>query len=177
MKIKGVSGARLRREVKYPLVVIDEEGQEREIVITLRGLLFGFDRQWNKDLPLPDPPLKEKKDKQGRVWRKPGTMEPIMEPDENDPEYKERLEYMMGLRGVWLIKRVFDEDGTIQFETKEEDCSSKEQYYERIYQELIEAGFPAGTIAEIANTILRLSGFNIDEATRKARHFFSRQGA
>jgi hypothetical protein len=175
MKIKGLKNAKVRRERKFPIIVMDGGGEEQQIDLILRGMPFGFEREWNRELPLPEPPEKPKpKDKEGRIWKNPdGT--PVTVEDPKDPKFLEAFEYMSGLRAVWLIKRAFDEDGTIQFESDPEKFKTTSEYYEACYKELEDIGFPAGTIIEISNVILELSGFDINKETKRARRFLSRK--
>ena len=170
-KIKGFEKARFKRTRQFPVTVVDGD-EEHEVFLTLSSLPFGFEREMEKELPLPIPPDKVVIDPKTRgVVRNPNGV-PMKEPDTKDEKYVAEEERVAGLRYMWIILRALENDDMLIVETDRDKYTDPFEYYSAVQVEFLECGFPAGAIKELAEAALENSGFDIKRHIRNARRFF-----
>lgn len=165
MKIDGVSiNARARDTVTIP------KPKGKSITVEIEAYPFGFAIE--EILPYPPPPVTGVRKRNGQVIRDTDN-QPVLIRDEQDSEYRKRIDAIFWLRLAALFYYAVKPVGRIQFESvmdmdqEQEIADRPEQFFRKIYGELRENGFSAGDINIVCDGAQRLSNMldgNVDDA-------------
>lgn len=131
--------------------------QDGDIVFTVQAVLDYED--CNKLDPKPDPPMK----------LLPGN---IRQQNVEDPSYREKLDKWAARRSQYMIWKSLDATDGLEWELVAADDPST---WDKVEEELMNAGFAAGEIAYLTNKIFAVNGLDEEKIEQATKSFLAGQ--
>lgn len=146
--------------------------------ITICSLPYGFDNDMKKFFPEPRPPERPVHGPKGEPIYKPGSSSILLtEPDEKDPGHLIRMEHTDTMRGVWMIYHGLKFETDWEWEAKEQDFKTKEDFCKALYEELKAANIPVGVMGSLVTAISELSSDAEEKIEEATKDFLSDTGS
>ena len=155
MRIDGVTGGTRTVSVHLPCSGVD-------LTLTIRPLPYGFQSRMSQEIPLPRPPAKQVRDRQGR---------PAYVYDERDPDYVKAMEKAQRLQSLCALRYALSEDTTVQWDTPFDESRPLSEIAKETEIELEKTDFPMADAVAIVQAVIQASGITTELLEERTSDF------
>ena len=168
MKIEGADLAIAQKEF-----LITRPGKDA-ISLLCTAIPYGFNEQIEKEIPDPIPRKKGfMKDVRNRVLKDPETRKPMIEYDDETPDFKAREARINRLQSIYMIHEALKSDPRISFEAQRDKFETTEDWASAIDAEFRAAGFSIGEMTKLLTFVCELSGMSKEQIDEVKESFLS----
>lgn len=168
MRIEGLEYSTIRNK---STVILDRSADSGlpPIELTVHALPPTYVEDAEREIPSPNPPrFGVLKDKKGRI-EKDAAGRPVMQYDEQDPEYMEKLREVKQLHAIKMVVDALDPE-EVTFEAQK--GGSLRNYYVAVRKEMADLGISIGDLATLIKAVVEVSNLGEDDLKEARLDFF-----